>query len=261
MTTLLNIENTFLDYLLHENQSIFQHIIGTNKVPVEVRLGIYGHAYRSRLQEALMTSYSILHQYLGDEQFETLCDAYIDSHPSQFRSIRWFGDQLPTFLNNHEPYHEYPYLAELAQFEWTMALVFDAADSPIMQLEDMQKIPPEAWGDMHLKVHPSVHRIALSWNVVQLWQAITDDQELDEPQQSATNVPWILWRNELTTQFSSLSDDEAWAIDAVASGSTFGELCEGLCQWIEEQNVGMHAASLLKGWITSGLITDASFEL
>jgi hypothetical protein len=261
MTTLLTIENTFLDYLLDDNQAIFQHIISTNKVPAEVRLGIYGHAYRSRLQEALQTSYSILHQYLGDEQFETLCNTYIESHPSQFRSIRWFGDQLPAFLNHHEPYQEYPYLAELAQFEWTMALVFDAADSPIMQLDDMQKIPPNAWSDMQLNVHPSLHRLALSWNVVQIWQAITDDQALDEPQQCASTVPWILWRNELTTQFSSLPVEEAWAIDAVANGSTFGELCEGLCQWMDEENVGMHAASLLKGWITAGLITEAIINL
>ena len=261
MNTLRTIENTFQDYLLHAKQDILQHVIGTNKVPVEVRLEIYGHAYRSRLHEALMTSYSVLHSYLGDEQFETLCFAYIDSHPSTFRSVRWFGDQLAAFLRNNQPYNEFPYLAELAEFEWTMALVFDASDAHVMQLEEMQNIPPEAWMNMRLHVHPSVHRLSLSWNVVQIWQAITDEQAVDEPLLNNSNISWILWRNDLMTHFSSLSDDEAWAINAITNNATFGELCEGLCQWVDEQNAGMHAASLLKGWITSGLITAATIDL
>ncbi len=96
--------------------------------------------------------------------------------------------------------------------------------------------------------------------MVQIWQAITDEQTLEDPQQSASTVDWIIWRNELMSQFSSLSEDEAWAIDAITNGLTFGELCEGLCQWVDEQDAGVHAASLLKGWITAGLITDVIID-
>jgi hypothetical protein len=254
MTKLIELEQPFQNYLLHENNDILQHVVGTTKVPVDVRLSIYGHAYRARLHEALMTTYSVLHGYLGDEQFETLCYEYIDAHPSHFRSVRWFGDELPNFLNEH--YHEYPYLAELAQFEWTMALVFDAADSDVLPLADMQAILPEAWIDMRLAVHPSVHRLSLSWNVVQIWQAVSNDESPEEPQQTEASVDWLLWRNDRVSQFSSLAVDEAWAIDAMINGATFGEICEGLCQWVDEENAGMHAASLLKGWIMAGLITE-----
>ena len=255
MNSLIKLESTFQDYLLHANEDIFHHVVGTSKVPIEVRLEIYSYAYRSRLHEAMTMTYSVLERYLGYEQFETLCYAYIDAHPSAFRSIRWFGDQLPRFLLHHSPYNEFPYLAELAQFEWTMDLVFDAADSEVVQLDDMQNIPPESWIDMRLQIHPSAHRLNLSWNVVPIWQAITDDQTPDEPQQQASAERWILWRKELTSQFSPLSEDESWAIDAIINNATFGEICEGLCQWIDEHHVGMHAASLLKGWITAGLIS------
>ena len=256
MNKLMNLENAFQDYLLHANQDILHHVIGTSKVPVDIRLGIYGNAYRSRLHEALMSSYSVLQDYLGYEQFETLCYAYIDAHPSHFRSIRWFGDELAAFLKTQSPYDEFPYLAELAEFEWQMAIVFDAADSDLIQLNDMQNIPPDAWMDMRLQVHPSVHRLSLSWNVVQIWQALSEEQMPENPQQSTSNVEWLLWRNELVCQFSSLSEDEAWAIDAMLNNLTFGEICEGLCQWVDEESAGMHAASLLKGWITAGMVTQ-----
>lgn len=255
MDKLLNVESIFQDYLLHSNQDIFNHVVGTCKVPVDIRLGIYENAYRARLHEALIATYPVLQSYLGYEQFEELCFAYIDAHPSEFRSIRWFGDQLTDFMNMNSPYKEFPYLSELAKLEWTMALVFDAANGPVLQLEDMQSIPPEAWSTMRLQIHPSAHRLSLSWNTVQIWQTITDEQTPTEPQQ-AIPVHWLFWRKELMSQSSSLSEDEAWAIDIVINKSTFGELCEGLCQWIDEKNAGMHAASLLKGWIIAGLISE-----
>ena len=151
-------------------------------------------------------------------------------------------------------------MAELAQFEWTLALVFDAADSRVIQLEEIQTIPPEAWADMRLKAHPSTHCLSLNWNVVQIWQAITEDHVLPEPQQNTGPLDWIVWRTDFMSQFSSLTTDEALAINAMMDNHTFEELCEGLCQWIDEDNVGMHAASLLKGWITSGLIVEVLID-
>ncbi len=248
-------ETKFQNYLLHSNPDIFNHVVGTCKVPADIRLGIYESAYRTRLHEALIDSHPILQSYLGYEQFEELCFAYIDAHPSPFRSIRWFGDKLADFMQIHSPYKEFPYLSELARLEWTMALVFDAENGCVLQLEDMQNIPPEAWVTMCLQIHPSVHRLSLSWNTIQIWQTITDEQAPPEPQQNKP-VNWLFWRKELISQFASLSEDEAWAIDMVIKKSTFGELCEGLCKWIDEQNAGMHAASLLKGWITAGVIAE-----
>ncbi len=251
--SLLDLENKFQNYLLHSNQDIFNHVVGTCKVPADIRLRIYENAYRSRLQDALSVTYPTLQNYLGQESFEELCFAYIDACPSQFRSIRWYGDQLSTFMHDNSPYQAFPYLHELAKLEWTMASVFDASDCPAIQIQDMQNIPPEAWIDMCLEMHPSAHRLNFSWNTVKIWQTINEEQACIKPQQIKSE-PWLFWRKELISQFSPLPEDEAWAIDMMIKNLTFGELCEGLCQWVDEQKAGMHAASLLKGWITAGLI-------
>ncbi len=76
--------------------------------------------------------------------------------PHPFVPFVGMANQLPSFLKEH--YNQYPYLAELALFEWTLALVFDASDSALLQLADMQTIPPEAWIDLKLVIHPSLHR-------------------------------------------------------------------------------------------------------
>ncbi|MFX6743484.1 hypothetical protein ABTH23_20535, partial [Acinetobacter baumannii] len=71
------------------------------------------------------------------------------------RSIRWFGKELSDFLKEHINYGQYPYLSELAQFEWAMSLVFDAADSEILQIHTMSSLPADQWETTSFQVHPS----------------------------------------------------------------------------------------------------------
>lgn len=254
MNDLADLQDKFQTYLLHSSNQIEHSIVGTENVPVELRLMIYGDAYRARLLEALESTYTALKAYMGDDDFYQLGHEYIDAFPSTYRSIRWFGDQLPDFLKNHIQYCDYPFLSELAKIEWAMTIVFDAADSDVLKTEDMNNIPADKWENMQIQLHPSVSLLSLSWNVFEIWQNISSDQEPPEPVCSEAPVVWILWRNELLNHYSSLSEDEAWAINMVTNGYTFGMLCEGLCKWTDEQNAVARAAILLKGWIIAGLV-------
>lgn len=254
MSELLNLENTFQNYLMHADTDIQSHIISTNKVPADVRLYIYGYAYKSRLYETLIASYPALETYLGKDVFETLCYEYIEKHPSEFRSLRWFGDRLSQFLSTHPIHKEQTYLTELATLEWALDLAFDAPDEPIVSIEQMSAIAPEAWAMMQFKIHPSVYRFSFTWNITLLWKNLIAKKTNIDPEKINTEV--LVWREKLASQFSSLSPDEAWAIDTVMKGANFGELCEELCQRADEKDTGVRAASLLKGWISAEIISD-----
>lgn len=254
MNTLRNIQDNFQDYLLLSTDCIHDAIISTQKVSAETRLAIYSEAYQYRLIDALATTYSVLYLYLGVEEFETLARDYIKSYPSTYRSIRWFGDKFSVFLRENSDYQAYDYVAELATIEWGMALVFDAQNCSVVTLEVMQHVPIDSWPGMRFKPHPSVHCLTLLWNAMQIWQAISFEGELPEPQLSDSQTHWIVWRKALETQFCSLDEDEAWAMRSLCRGDTFGALCEGLCQWHDMQNAPLRAASLLKRWVLEGLI-------
>lgn len=254
MSALKTRQGQFQDYLLRHDASIMQHIVGTSKVPPEVRLSIYADGYRLRLHEALATNYPVLKSVVGEDAFEVLANDYIDAYPSQYRSIRWFGDQLSAFIAEINALQ--PYLAELALFEWSLTTVFDSKEVSLCALEDIQAIPPDAWAMMRFKTHPSLCRLNLLWNVIPVWQSISHGQEAIEIQQSNETMPWVLWRYELDTHFSSLPAEEAWAIDALLNYATFGDICEGLCQWSDPENAALQAASFLKGWILAGLIAS-----
>lgn len=71
---------------------------------------------------------------------------------------------------------------------------------------------------------------------------------------------WVVWRQDLKNFFRSLSVDEAWALDAVRNGETFATVCEGLCEWIDPQNVALHAAGLMKQWITDSMVSGIKID-
>src|SRR5579862_3161955 len=114
MTNLMNLQNKFQSYLINSNNDIRLDIEETKKVSATTRLQIYSNAYRFRLIEALASNYPVLQKYLGADSFQELAIQYIDEHPSTFRSIRWFGNQLENFLREHNQYNAFPYLAELS---------------------------------------------------------------------------------------------------------------------------------------------------
>jgi hypothetical protein len=256
MKDLPQLQAAFQGFILGNDPAINAEIVGTAKVDAATRLGIYANAYRLRLLEALDTDYPGLHTIAGDEEFDRMGRAYIDAHPSSFRSLRWFGDRMSEFLRTTEPYSDYPVFADMAAFEWAMSDAFDAEDSPVASVDDMARIPPEAWPELRFAPHASLRRLDLRWNVPAVWKAIDTEQEPPELEDGEYPVAWLVWRRELRTYFRSLDVAEACALDAMRHGETFAEICEGLTEWIDAQNVPAHAAGLLKLWLGDGLIRE-----
>jgi hypothetical protein len=258
-TRLLTLQTALQNHLLNESSDIYSEVIDVGKISLQQRLGIYKHAYCARLQEALATNYPIMQLYLGDDQFDELAKAYIAALPSNFRSIRWYGDCLEHYLTTTSPYNDYSYLAELAKVEWEMTLVFDAPDDAVFELTRLNAIPFEAWADMRLQVHASVGQHDFLWNVVDVWKKLSDEQQPPDLIQHTQKQSYVFWRKELANYYSLLEPDEAAAIGKLCAGASFGDICEALCDYCEEEAVPLRAVTLLKGWITAGLISDIQY--
>lgn len=254
---LADLQEQFQSYVLGAQPGIEAAVIGNDKGDARTRLDVYADAYRLRLLEVLGNDYEVLRLFLGAEKFERLGRAYIEAHPSDTASVRWFGRHLSEFLNTAPAYAARPVLGELALFEWKKAEVFDSPDAEPVALEAIAAVPPASWSDMRLLPHPTLRRLNLRWNVPAICVAAEAQQKLPKPRARAQAMPWLLWRDEeLNIRWRPLDADEAAAIDALCAGSSFGELCELLCEWVEPEQAAMHAAGLLKLWVVDRLIAD-----
>ena len=256
MKALSNLQKEFQNYVFKRDRRMEREVVGTRRASAKTRLGIYSGAYRLRLLEALDTDYPALRALAGDDEFEKLGYAFIESHPSPYYNMRWYGGELAEFLKTTPPYNEHPVLNEMAAFEWIMALAFDAPDDPVVTVEDMAKIPGDAWPALVFTPHASLQRLNLEWNVPSFWKAVDKKEAPEPPLKNEFPIGWVLWRRELNIYFRSMSVEEAWAMDAMRSGNTFAEICGGLCEWIDELQVAQHAAGMLKGWIAEGMIKE-----
>lgn len=253
MTSLTRVQEDFQALLLGRESGIDAHVVGTARVPIATRLGIYSDGYCSRLIEALQANFPALAKLL-DEDFTALGTAYVRANDSTFRSIRYYGAGLADFLAEHTDYAQAPILAELARWEWAMTEVFDAADETPLPPSVFAAIEPSRWGDLQFRFHPSVRRLDLKWNAPQMWKALTEEAErpqaavLDEP------VPWLLWRNDLQTFFRSLEGPEATALDLARRSATFGEICTTLGLHFAEDEVPVRAITYLRTWLQAGML-------
>lgn len=258
MSDLARVQGEFQEYLLRGTRAIEERVVGSARVPVETRLGIYAGAYGSRLIDALESSYPALAALLGEEDFRILGASYVRAHDSAYFSIRNYGDALEEFLGAHADYADVPLLAELARWEWMLCAVFDAADAELLTAAALGRVAPADWPELRFTLHPSVHRVALSWNAPQVWKALTEGGERPELCLAARPVEWLAWRRDLKTYFRSLEPGEASALDAVRNGETFGELCTRLAAAHGAERTAAEAAALLARWFGAGLIVAAA---
>ena len=252
------LQDGFQDYLLIPNPGHpFQsQVVGNGQASAEFRLQIYAEAYRLRLEEALETDFEALHSLLGDEQFHELCLRYIDAYPSSHYSLRYFGRSMSDFLRAVSPYAAQGVLADLADFEWSLVDAFDASDDPIVTVEDMGRLPPEAWPCLRFEYHASVQHLELTWNAPQIWAAIKNQQTPPAPEKLGSPQRWLVWRQDYQSYYRPLSDSEASALDCARAGKNFAELCEGLCAQMEEEKVAATAARFLQRWVSDGLVQN-----
>lgn len=260
MNQLAKLQNTFQDYVLKPDlSSSTTWVSAKGKSAPEKQLSIYSYAYRARLTEVLGNDFPAVLVAIGEEFFNELTTIYIEEHPSKFFSLRDFGAGFASFIDNlindKTKWQEMPWLYELAVFEWSLGQAFDAADDDIFTEQDMATVAPEAWPELKFILHSSVQRLDFEWNIVEMWQALTTETPVEVTATKDISSPWLVWRENLSTHFRSMEQDEKIAFDTVAQGGNFTEICESLSNLINEDEVPMQAASLLKGWISQSLIS------
>jgi len=250
-SSLEKLQADFMRHLLNGDEAIFSHVGNIQ------RMAIYHHAYRARLVEALASDYEQLQKLLGEAAFAELCRAYIDQHPSQHYSLRWFGQHLPTFSGYAEERGDHDWPAEMAQLEWTFTESFDAQDAEPATEADAARVAPASWPVLSLAFHPSVRILTLWWNTLARWRAAKEGEACPEPRRLPEPTDCLLWRHNLTTQYRSLEADEAAALSTALSGGNFSEICGALADVLHDQEqVPLRAAGFLKTWLNDGLITQ-----
>jgi hypothetical protein len=252
--TLPELQRTFQSAVLHPQPGAPPFIVDSSEASADGRFAVYTEAYRLRLIEALAADYPALKESLGEEAFDQLGRAYADACPSAHFSIRWFGGRLPGFLAEYPAYRSQPAVRELATFEWALSEAFDAAESQVVTEAQLAGLEPELWPMLKLRIHPSLRTVDLACNTPGRWQALNRKEPAPDLEIGPELTTWAVWRQDLRLLFRSLPKPESRALKTFRQGGCFAEVCEDLCDWLDDTQVAVSAAGYLRTWLKEGWI-------
>ena len=253
MSELRKLQQDFASYLTDSTTAIIDKVVGQGNVDKTTRLNIYQNAYNIRLKSCIETDHEILGLYLGDDLFDQMVNGYIKNYPSHYSSLRQFGDELPRYLSQNEPFNSHPIIAEIALFERELMNAFDAADSMTSTEKELKDLSAGQWPEMLLDFHPSVRVFETHWNSVECWQALKN--ETTPPEALEQQAYWIIWRDkDRLTQYRNLGVDGFVLYQCFRDQYSFADACDLLKEHLPEDQIGLASVSHLQAWFNLGMI-------
>ncbi len=247
--------NDFSDFLNGRSQTIVDQVISDAKGDADTRMAIYKNAYRQRLIGVLADDFHAVYQILGDDTFVQLGTRYLQRYPSYSHSVGDIGQHLAKFLSETQPYADYPYLWQTADFSWAKKVLFTAPDNDaIVTLKALESIPESAWPTVTFTFIHALKRLSYNHTIPQLCQALDDEKTIPEPKALETPQAWIMWRKDFHPHWQSLDDSEDAFFIRARQGKNFEQLCQVLKQWHADDDIPLHAARMVRNWIDQGML-------
>ena len=252
---LQNLQQTLAQYILNPaplyGAAAAELVRSAEGVDAQQRLGIYHHAYRSRLAEVLADSFAKTNLYMGSHGFEAEATSFVVSQPPLARSLNRYGTDLPAYLQQRYPHN--PELFELTRLEWDLRTCFDGPDVAALDAASAAADATQAWLTRQNCLHPSLRLRQISSNVVQLWRAIDEDEDVPAAATLPSPRTLAVWRKGLQPHFKTLESAQALFISCLAEGHSILQACEelqNLPELAEPQTLGLWLAE----WWEDGLL-------
>lgn len=256
MNSLLDVQSRFSQSVMNNGDDV-KSWLTESEIP---GLEIYNNAYRIRLLETLTQDYPALKQFMGEQSFETMASQFIQEYPSASFTLRTFGEHLFDFLRTHKDYSQLTCLAELASFEWCLTDVFDVADTPVVGVEVMNQLQPQAWPGLSVNLHASIKWLTLKWNIGDIYPALKSRTDMPEIVINPNRHYFLIWRQNNSPHYRMIDHTEWLAIKIVES-KNFSELCLMLSKSSDSaETAALQAATYLKSWLMAGLIESIKYE-
>lgn len=246
----LNELHTLLqDSMLTLKPIIKPHLCPPPRGSIDDRVAIYAQGFYGRFEEVLRNDYSTLAEVMGEPKFNNMCRKYIDAHPSYHYTLNLFGQHLSQFLLTTLPYSKKAYLSEIAAFEWAESEAIVSRNVELLSESDLRDLPPKAWPNLKLYLHPSSQILCMHWNSLTLIEAVRRGHSQPHPRKLKKPQFVLVWRRQLEVRYHKLEHLEQIILQAIKSQATFMEICEQLCHKMPEEEVATYIIQRLHSWL------------
>jgi len=218
---------------------------------LEHRFALYRGNLSATWHKVLAAAYPVIAQLVGEPFFEALSKAYGRAHPSDSGDLNRFGAHFAGFLAGFPHVAELPYLPDMATLEWALHRAHYAPDAPAATAETLAAVAPDAFEQCAPGLHPACTPLALSSNVVALWQAHQPDGP-PFPQDMTVPAYCMVTRPRWKTAVTPLPAASHAALAVLRDGGSFGAALDAAFDADDDFDM----AGQLQCWLAAGAIHD-----
>lgn len=180
MNNLNTLQTDFVASIFDVCQKSVVPIITETKLSAAERLAIYRNNTFSNLRGALQAIYPVIHKLVGDDFFHHTANEFIRAAPSVSGDLHDYGEPFADFLRDFEPAKNLAYLPDVAKLEWACQRVFHAADHAGLDVQKLDAIAPEQYGELRFDLHPATVLLTSPYPTLKIWQVNQDDYVGDQ---------------------------------------------------------------------------------
>jgi hypothetical protein len=187
------------------SENILDCLKDTKELTAFRALEVYREDYEARMTEALRNTYRATHSILGDDDFFSLALTYLKNHPSAFSDLDEYGHKFSTFLDTHALSDDYPFLPQLARFEWTFRDVFHVKEIRGLNAIQLQESLSDEKNKLTLV--PSACLMDFSYAIDQIY-SLKDSEEAPENFQYDGHSYILLFKKNSLVKMHTLSKNQ-----------------------------------------------------
>ena len=172
MSSLRDIQSSFADYL-SANASAepgatsgpSTHLFGTLKPTLVENISLYRNNVRHAHVTALSVIFPATRALVGEDYFDGISNEFTSRFHPQSSILALYGAGLPAFIGHRTELSGFPYIADLARFEWLINDSFHAPDAMSMDVAEAAAFFDAAEDDIALKTLPSLRLLTSDFQI------------------------------------------------------------------------------------------------
>jgi hypothetical protein len=140
------------------------------------RVGIYRHHAFATLNDALQGTFPVVCRLVDKRFFAYAAHEYLREHPPHSRCLVEYGADFADFLARFAPCEKFPYLADIARFEWALNIAATVREATPLQAETLAEVPAAKAAYVGFRLQPSLSYFVSPWPIDAIWQANQEDE-------------------------------------------------------------------------------------
>lgn len=132
----------------------------SDHIDIKDRMSVYHNNVIGSVSNALAATFPLLNNLVGEAFLKSTARAFVIENPPKAVCMHHYGDGFDNFIRGFEPAKNYPYLGDVAAFEYAMNAAYYAYDDDALTPASLEQIPAEDLHDIHLHLRKSAHLIA-----------------------------------------------------------------------------------------------------